>query len=130
MLRAGLREHYLDYIATLNERRFADLPAFVADELVYNDRPMTAAGYRRLLEDDVRRIPDLVYDVQRLLVDDDEVACLIQFDCTPVETFRDLRPSGSRITFTEHVFYQFRGDHIVRVWSLLDVDALRRQLAP
>ena len=89
---------------------------------------MTAGEYRRLLEDDARTIPDLFYDVQRLLVDDNEVACLIRFDCTPVDTFQDLRPSGSRISFSEHVFYHFRGDHIVQVWSLLDVAALQRQL--
>jgi len=36
----------------LNERRFEDLPTFVADELVYNDERMTGRQYRELLEDD------------------------------------------------------------------------------
>lgn len=61
----GLRRHYPDYIATLNERRFDDLPTFVADELVYNDVPVTGRQYRELIEDDVQRIPDLFFDVRR-----------------------------------------------------------------
>lgn len=89
---------------------------------------MTADEYRRLLEDDVRRIPDLFYDVESLVVDGNDVACRIRYECTPVEPFRGLRPTGSRISFTEHVFYRFQDGHIVQVWSLLDVDALHRQL--
>jgi len=127
---AALERHYRDYIAALNERRFDDLHAFVADDLVYNDAPMSARQYRELLEDDVRRIPDLFFDVQHLVVAGDRVACRLRFDCTPVEAFQGLGPSGSPVVFTEHVFYRFRDDRIVEVWSLLDVAALRRQLAP
>jgi SnoaL-like polyketide cyclase len=80
----------------LNQRRFAALPDFVADELVYNETPMTAGQYRQLLEDDVRTIPDLFFDVQQLVVDAGHVACRIRFDCTPVEPPRSSS-SGLRI---------------------------------
>lgn len=123
-----LRAHYLGYLATLDARRWDDLPRFVADELVYNGMPRTGAQYREMLEDDVRRIPDLVFAVQHLAVDGDLVACRIGFDCTPVQPFQGRRPTGARVQFTEHVFYRFRQDRIVRVWSLLDVEALARQL--
>ncbi|RKS75312.1 putative ester cyclase [Motilibacter peucedani] len=126
---ASLEQHYRDYIAALDERRFDDLPAYVADELVYNDAPMTLRDYRALLEDDVRRIPDLVYDVRLLVTGEDHVACVLRFDCTPAETFRGLEPTGERIVFTEHVFYRFEDRRIVQVWSLLDLEALERQLA-
>ncbi|MFI5956322.1 ester cyclase [Cryptosporangium sp. NPDC051539] len=121
-----LRSHYLEYLATLNSRRFDDLAGYVADELVYNDGPMTLAEYRSLLEDDARRIPDLLYDVQNLVVDGDQVACRLRFDCTPVEPFQGREPTGTRVTFGEHVFYRFRENRIAEVWSLLDVDALRQ----
>lgn len=123
-----LRQHYTSYIATLNERRFDDLPVYVADEVVHNDAPMTAGQYRELLEGDVRTIPDLFFDVQQLVIDVDHVACRIRFDCTPREPFRGLEPTGSRVVFSEHVFYQFSDGRIARVWSLLDVAALERQL--
>lgn len=128
MSATDLRRHYTDYIATLNGRRFEDLPAFVADELDYNDAPITSAQYRELLENDVRTIPDLFFDVHQLVVADGYVACRIRFDCTPGEPFRGLEPTGSRVVFSEHVFYRFDGNHIVQVWSLLDVAALERQL--
>ena len=54
---AFLERHCWSYIAALNERRFDDLSAFVADELVHNDAPISAGQYRELLEDDVRSIP-------------------------------------------------------------------------
>ena len=124
----GLEQHYRDYIAVLNERRFADLPAFVADELLYDEEPMRADQYRALLEDDVRRIPDLFFDVRHLVAAGDSVAARLRFDCTPVEPFRGMEPTGSRVVFTEHVFYRFDDQRIARVWSLLNVAALQRQL--
>jgi len=124
----SLEQRYRDYLAVLNERRFDDLPAFVADDLVYDDEPLGAARYRALLEDDVRRIPDLSYDLVHVVVAGDHVAARLRFDCTPVATFQGLEPSGGRVRFTEHVFYRFSGDRIAQVWSLLDVAALQRQL--
>jgi predicted ester cyclase len=123
-----LRQHYTDYIAALNERRFDDLRLFVADEIVYNEKRWTAADYRALLEDDVRRIPDLHYDVRQLVVEGDAVASRIHFDCTPSRSFHGLTTAGRRISFDEHVFYRFVDGRIVQVWSLLDLDAVRSQL--
>ena len=91
-----LRRHYLAYLDTLNERRFDDLVEYVADELTYNDRPMTLQDYRDLLEGDVAAIPDLRFDVGILVVSDDRVACRIDFDCTPVAPFLGFDPPGHR----------------------------------
>ncbi|SHN47239.1 ester cyclase [Cryptosporangium aurantiacum] len=123
-----LRSHYTNYIATLNHRRFDDLLTFVCEDLTYNDVSMTSGQYRALLEDDVRRIPDLYFEVMHLIVEGDVVACRLRFDCTPREPFRGLAPTGARVVFTEHVFYRFRDDRISQVWSLLDVEALQNQM--
>ena len=87
-----LRRHYLDYIATLNQRRLGDLPGFVADALVYNGAPMTGRQYRELLEDDMRRIPDLFFDVQHLVVDDGHVACRIRLTAPRASRSMDDSP--------------------------------------
>lgn len=123
-----LEQRYSQYIAVLNARRFDDLQGFVADELVYNGEAIGAERYRAMLEEDVRRIPDLFFDVQQLVVADALVACRIRFVCTPSEPFRGREPTGLPIDFAEHVFYRFREDRIVQVWSLLDLEALERQL--
>ncbi|WP_232375429.1 ester cyclase [Mycolicibacterium baixiangningiae] len=32
------------------------------------------------------------------------------------------------MSFAEHVFYRFRAERIVEVWSLIDKEAIREQL--
>jgi predicted ester cyclase len=124
-----LRQHYLDYIAVLNDRRFEDLAGFVAGELSYNDQPTTRLQYQRDRQDEVEAIPDLRFNVGLLVVEGDLVACKLDFDCTPVKTFLGFQPSGNRIQFTEHVFYRFSSDLIVAVTSLLDLAAIQRQIS-
>jgi predicted ester cyclase len=124
----ALEEHYRAYIAALNERRFDDLADFVHDELTYNDAPMTRRQYQDLIAGDVAAIPDLFYDIRTLVAAGDEVGCRLLFDCTPVREFLGFVPDGRRLAFTEHVFYRFRDGRIAQVWSLIDRDAIRRQL--
>lgn len=121
-------QRYRDYLTVLNERRLGDLDAFVHDELTYNDAPMTRQQYRDLIAGDVAAVPDLFYQVERLVVDGGEVACRLRFDCTPVAEFLGFAPDGRRLSFVEHVFYRFHDGRIAQVWSLIDRDAIRRQL--
>ncbi|MHC1561076.1 ester cyclase [Actinomycetospora sp. C-140] len=123
-----LDETYRAYLACLNERRFEALDAFVHDTLLYNDAPMTRADYRDLLVGDVAAIPDLAFVADLLVVRGDHVACRLWFDCTPTGTFHGLEPDGRRVSFAEHVFYRFADGRIAQVWSLIDTDAVRRQL--
>ncbi len=119
---------YRRYLRALNERRFEDLGEFLHDELTYNGAALTSADYAAQRLDEVRRIPDLHYAVDLLLVGGDHVACRIAFDCSPEGEFLGLPVDGRRISFVEHVFYRFRDGRIEDVWSLIDTDAIRRQL--
>lgn len=124
-----MRELYRAYLACLNERRFDDLGGFVHDELTDNGAPLTLDDYRALLVGDVTTIPDLVFTVDRLVVEGDEVAARLRFDCSPRGEFRGPAADGRRVTFAGHVFYRFAGGRIAEVWSLIDVEAVRAQLA-
>lgn len=124
-----LERTYRSYLAALNERRFDDLESFVHDQLTYNTASITRQQYASMLAEDVRAIPDLHYEVQLLVAGDDHVACRLWFDCTPQRAFLGIDPNGLRVSFAEHVFYRFRDQRIDQVWSLLDTDAIRRQLA-
>jgi len=122
-------EHvYRDYIAALNGRRFDDLDRFVHGRLTYNGEEWTLEQYQALLADDVRKIPDLHYEIQLLVVNADQVACRLWFDCTPRQVFLGMDAGGRRVSFAEHVFYRFRANRIENVWSLIDTDGIRRQL--
>jgi predicted ester cyclase len=81
-----------------------------------------------MLEDDVRAIPDLRFEVQLLLVDPPLLACRLAFDCTPVGRFLDLPVDGRRVAFAEHVLYRFDDRRIAEVWSIIDKAAIEAQL--
>jgi predicted ester cyclase len=122
-----LEQVYRRYIDALNNRRFEDLREFVHDRLVYNGKAMTREEYAAMLVGDVRSIPDLHYDVDLLVVDDDHVACRLWFDCRPQAKFLDIAVDGRRVAFAEHVFYRLREGRIEHVWSLLDKRAIEDQ---
>lgn len=123
----GLEAVYRDYLTALDERRFEDLGRFVHDELTYNERPMTRAEYAAMIADDARRIPDLRFDPQLVVVAGDLLACRLWFACTPELEFAGVAPTGGPVAFAEHVFYRFREGRIEQVWSLVDLDAFRAQ---
>ena len=121
---------YGRYLACLNERRWDGLGEFVDDDVVHNDRPLGLSGYREMLEEDVRTIPDLRFVADRVVAEGDVVACRLVFRCTPQRPFLGNAPTGSSITFAEHAFYTFRDRRIVAVASLLDTRAVAAQMAP
>ena len=125
-----LAERYRRYIDCLNERRFEDLAEFTEETVVYNGAPCTAADYRDGRIDDFDRIPDLRFVIGLLVVQGELVGARLDFRCTPVREFLGFAPNGRRVEFSEHVFYRFREGRIAEVWSLIDREALRRQLAP
>ncbi|TWF79511.1 putative ester cyclase [Pseudonocardia hierapolitana] len=125
---ADLEARYRAYLTCLDERRFGDLAEFVHDPVVHNDRTLTVAEFQDLLRRDATEIPDLHYAIERLLVQGDQVACRIRFDCTPAASFRGIPPTGRRISFVEHVFYRYEDGRIAQMWSLIDMDAIREQL--
>ena len=124
-----LEDIYRSYIAALNDRRLDDLDQFVHDRLTYNNEEWTRAKYQALLADDVRRIPDLRYEIQLLVAGPHHVASRLWFDCTPVGEFLGIDTGGRRVSFAEHVFYHFHANRIEHVWSVIDVDRIRSQLS-
>lgn len=123
-----LVQAYTDYIDCLNARDWATLERHVAGEVAHNARRLGLAGYRAMLEEDVRQIPDLRFNAELLVNGADHVACRLAFDCTPAGMFLGLPVNGQRVRFYEHVFYRFREGKIVEVWSLLDRAAIEQQV--
>ncbi len=128
MNKTDLAEHYRGYIACLNEQDWPRLGTFVHDEVHYNGQHVGLAGYRTMLENDFRAIPDLRFDVRQLIVDPPQVACRLQFDCTPSGILFDLPVNGRRVRFSENVFYTFDEGRIREVWSVIDKAAIAAQL--
>ena len=124
-----LRSFYRAYIDGLNRRAWTELGSFVHDAVVHNGRRLGVSGYRAMLEEDVRRIPDLRFTIDLLVCDAATVAARLLFDCTPVGAFLGLPVDGRRISFAENVFYAVRDGRIGTVWSVIDKAAVEAQLA-
>ncbi len=86
----------------------------------YNDVQIGLDGYLRMLEGDFLAIPDLRFEIERLLVDPPGVACRLHFDCTPSGRLFGIPVNGQRVRFAENVFYEFEDERIAGVWSVID----------
>jgi predicted ester cyclase len=128
MTSANLCDVYRAYIACLNEQDWTRLGQFVQEEVCRNGQRIGLSGYREMLERDFSEIPDLHFDIQLLISDPPHVASRLAFSCTPKGAFLGLRVNGRRVSFTENVFYAFRGEKIEQVWSIIDKAAIEAQL--
>ncbi|MGY0574401.1 ester cyclase [Bradyrhizobium sp. RDM12] len=128
MTPAELANIYRNYIACLNRQDWPALGRFVHDEVAHNARPLGLAGYRAMLEQDFRAIPDLRFNIEMVISEPPHVAARLRFDCAPVGTFLGLAVNGRRICFCENVFYEFREGRIRQVWSIVDRAAIEAQL--
>ncbi|MCC8955750.1 ester cyclase [Bradyrhizobium sp. Pear77] len=127
-MKSDLAEIYRSYIACLNRQDWSQLGQFVGDDVSHNGRRLGVSGYRAMLEQDFRDIPDLRFDVVLLIADASRVASRLAFDCSPKGRFLGLDVDGRRVTFTENVFYEFRDGKIAEVWSVIDKVAIEAQL--
>ena len=128
MTPAELANIYRNYITCLNRQDWAALGQFVHDDVAHNARPLGLAGYRAMLEQDYRDIPDLRFDIDLLISEPPRIAARLTFDCTPAGTFLGLAVNGRRVSFCENVFYEFRDGKIRQVWSIIDKAAIEAQL--
>lgn len=128
MTKTDLADIYRSYIACLNAQDWPRLGQFVDDKAQHNGRPFGLAGYRAMLEQDFRDIPDLHFNIRLLTSDPPYVACRLAFDCSPRGRFLGLPVNGKKVCFSENVFYEFRAGKIVQVWSVIDKAAIEAQL--
>ena len=102
---------------------------FVCADVIHNGKSLGLSGYREMLEADVAAIPDLRFDADLIVVQDDLLAGRLLFQCTPQREFLGFQPSGAQVSFTEHVFYRFRDAKIAQVWSAIDTRTVAAQTA-
>jgi predicted ester cyclase len=119
---------YRRYIACLNAQDWPNLGQFVQDDALHNGRRFGLSGYRDMLVQDFRDIPDLRFNIQLLTSDPPYIASRLAFDCAPTGQFLGLPVNGKRVSFCENVFYEFRDGKIAQVWSVIDKAAIEAQL--
>jgi predicted ester cyclase len=124
----ALADFYRGYIACLNRQAWQDLQRFVAEDVQYNERQIGLGGYRAMLVEDFRAIPDLSFNITRLVCEPPMIASRLWFDCTPVGALFNLPVNGKRVQFSENVFYEIETSKIRNVWSVIDKAAVAAQI--
>lgn len=107
---------YRGYIACLNSQNWPELERFVHDEVHYNGKLVGLDGYRRMLEEDFRAIPDLQFNIGLLIAEPPNIAAQLLFNCTPIGDLFGFAVNGKRVTFSENVLYAFGEGKIRSVW--------------
>ncbi|WP_153796237.1 ester cyclase [Foetidibacter luteolus] len=120
---------YRDYLECLNRQAWDELENFVCDQVCYNSQEIGLAGYRSMLEQNFRDIPDLYFKAELLVVNSSFVACRLAFDCSPLGMFMELPVNGRRVQFAENVFYEFKDNKIRKVWSVIDKASIEKQIS-
>lgn len=90
---------YERYIACLNARSWKELGDFVAIDVVHNGRLLGVDGYRAMLEENCRDIPDLRFNVDLVVATESCVASRLRFDCTPIHESLGVSVNGRRVVF-------------------------------
>ena len=129
MPKTSLADKYRAYLACLNGQDWDRLGEFVSSAARHNGRLLGVAGYRAMLEQDYRDIPDLHFAIELLVIEPPHVAARLAFTCAPVGLFLGLPVNGRTVTFTENVFYHFQAGKIAEVFSIVDRQAIAAQLA-
>lgn len=120
---------YRSYIDCLNRGKLDELANFIQDKLTYNDKEMTLEDYKESRSAERQAIPDLFYQIELLITNEDTIACRLNFNCTPVKEFMGIIPNGNKAVFSENVFYKLTEGKISSVLSLVDTDSIRKQIS-
>lgn len=123
-----LRSFYRDYIACLNNQNWDDLALYVSDCVTHNNKLLGLDGYREMLVNDYRAIPDLHFKIELLAVELPYIAARLRFNCSPQDGFLGLNYSGKSVSFCENVFYEISSGQITSVYSIIDKAAIEAQL--
>lgn len=128
MTKSELARVHREYIACLNAQDWPSLGRFVHQDVSRNGTRLGLSGYRQMLERDYVEIPDLQFTIELLVADPPYVASRLGFNCAPRQRFLGLDVDGTRVSFAENVFYEFREHKIIQVWSVVDKAAIEAQL--
>ncbi|CAJ0555314.1 Ff.00g053790.m01.CDS01 [Fusarium sp. VM40] len=122
---------YRAYIKSINDQTMeANFETFCKPVVSHNAVEKTVAEYIALIQESQSAIQGLYFEIQDLIVDSDSgrVAARLEFTGVPVKRWADADATGDSVKFHEHVMYWFDEGRMHWVWSIVDLDAYRKQL--
>ena len=133
-----LARQYLEAVQAHSNGHIENLSAFVADEIL-NHTPLSGddrnpepergiEAFRRHAESVPRAFPDVHFDIEDVIAEDDRVMVRIVLSGTHEGPFLGVEPTGEEIAMSAIVVYRFEDGKIVERWSEGDIAGLLRQL--
>ena len=117
----SLESIYRDYINCINKRTTkARLEELVHPKVFFNGMLMSLDAYGDGLRRIASGIPDLVVDIDTIVIDEkaQRVAVRLITTGTATKSLFGIEPTDGRGRFCEHATYQFRDGKIELVWSV------------
>ena len=131
--RQSLEDTFRTYLGYVKDRKMkSDLARFCYSEMTHNGEKLTVDEHRLLIEERISAILDLDLHIHTLIADPESqrVAIRIEYnDCTILKEIAGLVPNSRRVNFAEHAIYLFDDARIRRIWSIVDWETARRQMA-
>lgn len=129
---------YLEAIENHSDGHIRNLEEFVADDVV-NHAPLSGTdltlqetrgieAFRRHAESVPRAFPDVRFDIQDVIAEDDRVMVRLVLSGTHEGPFLGIEPTGKEIAMSGMVVYRFEDGKIVERWSEGNTVGLLQQL--
>lgn len=124
-----VRRYYDDALTPANWMMLETLvaPDFTEHEAVWG-LPATRAGLRRKYELLRTGFPDLRFDVEDLLMDEDKVVARVSVSGTHSGPFMGQPPTGRHFSVTSINIFRIRSGQIVEHWGAFDQMGMLAQL--
>lgn len=131
-------QQYLNAIENHADGRIENLEEFVADDVV-NHTPLSGKdltpeedrgieAFRQHAESVPRAFPDVHFDIEDVIAEDDRVMVRLVLSGTHDGPFLGLEPTGKEIAMSAIVVYRFEDGKIVERWSEGNTVGLLEQL--
>lgn len=113
---------YRDFITCLNEQSWLILDQFVAEEVIYNGKTLTLSGYRQMLEQLHRELPNLHLEIEMLVASPPLISARLKFDGSLQVSVPGMPTTGLKIAISENAYYKFRAEKICEIWSTVEAE--------
>lgn len=128
MTNSEMRMFYQRYVAAANARDFEFIAGILGENVSVNGATVKRADVIAGLKWLVDAVPDLVWRIDDLVVEDDRLAARLHDKGTPAKEFFGCAPNGAQIAFAEYTHYKVAGGCFIEMWYMLDTAAIANQL--
>jgi steroid delta-isomerase-like uncharacterized protein len=126
----GLADRFLQTVFA--ERDLASLPnVFTSDAVIHDPGGAEYRGadvIRRAVEAFLDAFPDLRFDVEDRIAENDRVAIRFRAGGTHRGEFRGVAPTGKSMSYTGVIIIRFEDGKIAEYWGISDVLSILEQL--